>query len=130
MKHRQHTAFALAATAALAAGLAAAPGIAEEGYGTGQAQAAPPADVPGAKLDQFVVALEEVHAIGSKATEELEQSGDMEEARLIQERAQGEMIEAVKDAGLTVEEYNRIAQLMNSDPTIQERVNKRIEDRS
>ncbi|NHA15430.1 DUF4168 domain-containing protein [Thioalkalivibrio sp. XN279] len=130
MRHRRHTAFAIAAAASLAAGLAAAPAVAEEGYGTGQEQAAPRAEVSSAKLDQFVVALERVHSIGNQASAEMEQSRDMEEAQQIQQNAQGQMIEAVEEAGLTVDEYNRIAQLMNSDPEVQERINSRLEERS
>lgn len=128
--HRRHAAFAIAASASLAAGLAAAPAVAEEGYGTGQEQAAPRAEVSSVKLDQFVVALERVQTIGTEASAEMEQSSDMEEAQQIQQRAQGKMIEAVEEVGLTVDEYNRIAQLMNSDPEVQARINSRLEDRS
>ena len=131
MRNRKHNIFAITAAASLAAGFAAAPVMAQEqGYGTGQEQAAPRAEVTSAKLDQFVVALERVHEIGTKASAEMEESRNMEEAQQIQQRSQGEMIEAVEDSGLTVDEYNRIAQLMNSDPEVQERINSRLEDRS
>ena len=130
MRYRKHTAIAITAAASLAAGLAAAPALAEDGYGASSQQGAPATEVSSTKLDKFVVALERVHSIGSKASAEMEQSRDMEEAQQIQQRAQGEMVEAVEEAGLTVDEYNRIAQLMNSDPQIKERIDARLEERS
>jgi hypothetical protein len=54
----------------------------------------------------------------------------METAQEVQQRAQQQMIDAVEEAGLSVEEYNQIATLMSTDPELQERISSKLEDRS
>ena len=47
----------------------------------------------------------------------------------IQETAQKQMQDAVAKAGLTIDEYNQIAQLAQSDPEVDEALQKLIKDR-
>jgi predicted secreted protein len=124
------TAFATAI--GLATAMAAAPALA----GDDEYRAPPPpqqqqaAPVDEAKLDRFVEALSEVHAIRNEASIELEATTNTEDAQAVQQRAQQQMIEAVEEAGLSIEEYNRIATLMGSDPELQQRVSAKLEERS
>jgi cytoskeletal protein RodZ len=47
----------------------------------------------------------------------------------IQQAAQKQMQEAVEEAGLTIEDYNRIAQAAKSDPDIDQTLQQLIQDR-
>jgi hypothetical protein len=82
------------------------------------------------KLEQFVEALSEVHTIRNEAAVELESTTTTEDAQEVQQRAQQQMIDAVEESGLSIEEYNRIATLMGSDPELQQRVSAKLEERS
>ena len=124
----------IAAALGMAAALAAAPALAQqEGYERSpqqQQQQGQPAEVSEAKLDKFVDALAEIRTIQQEVSVELEAASDTQEAQELQQQAQQKMIEAVQEAGLSVEEYNQIASLMNSDPEIQERIHSKLEQRS
>ena len=129
MNHRIARRTAVAAAIGLATAMAAAPAFAEdyEGQAEPQQQAAM---VDETKLDQFVEALSEVHAIRNEAAVELESTTTTEDAQEVQQRAQQQMIDAVEESGLSIEEYNRIATLMGSDPELQQRVSAKLEERS
>jgi hypothetical protein len=104
-------AFALAALAYVAPAPVAA-----------QTEAEPPVvnpqDISQTQLESFVAAATRV----SEITEELqsEAQGVEDEAALaeLQERANTEMVAAVEDEGLTVEEYNMIFQVAQVDPEV------------
>jgi DNA-directed RNA polymerase specialized sigma54-like protein len=130
MNYRATRISACAAALGLATALAAAPALAEDyDYDTPPPQEQQAAPVSEAKLDQFVTALNEVHAIRNEAAEELEATTDPQDAQEVQQKAQQQMIEAVEEAGLTIEEYNQIATMMGSDPELQERISARLEER-
>lgn len=131
MKFRATRITACATALGLATAMAAAPALADD-YDTPppppqEQQAAPLTEE---KLDQFVEALSEVHEIRNEAAQELEATTDPEDAQAVQQKAQQQMIEAVEEAGLTIEEYNQIATMMGSDPELQERISARLEERS
>jgi hypothetical protein len=131
MSNRVARTTAIATAMGLATTLAAAPTLAEDhGYHEPPQQQQQPAVVDETKLDQFVEALSEVHAIRNEAAVELESTDNTEDAQAVQQRAQQQMIEAVEEAGLSIEEYNRIATLMGSDPELQQRVSAKLEERS
>jgi hypothetical protein len=109
--------------------MAAASAFAEDYEGQAQPQQQA-AMVDETKLDQFVDALSEVHAIRNEAAVELESTSTTEDAQEVQQRAQQQMIDAVEESGLSIEEYNRIATLMGSDPELQQRVSAKLEERS
>jgi len=123
--------FALAASP-----LALAPAaFAQEGqYGAEQQQEGayeqPAAvEVDDETLDKFADAFVEVQTIQTSASQEMEQATDPTQAQEIQQRAQEEMVQAVIDTGLSVEEYNQIAQQMNTDADLREDVMSRLEQR-
>jgi hypothetical protein len=141
MNHRVSRTTAYAAALGLATAMAAGPALADDEHEY-EHQAPPPpvqpegqqhldtAHLTDAKLEQFVDALTEVHVIRNEAASELEAATDMETAQEVQLRAQQQMIDAVEEAGLSVEEYNQIATLMSTDPELQERISSKLEDRS
>lgn len=130
MNYRATRISACAAALGLATALAAAPALAEDyDYDTPPPQEQQAAPVSEAKLDQFVAALNEVHSIRNEAAQELEATTDPQDAQEVQQKAQQQMIEAVEEAGLTIEEYNQIATMMSSDPELQERISARLEER-
>jgi hypothetical protein len=130
MNYRATRISACAAALGLATALAAAPALAEDyDYDTPPPQEQQAAPVSEEKLEQFVTALNEVHAIRNEAAHELEETTDPQDAQAVQQKAQQQMIEAVEEAGLTIEEYNQIATMMSSDPELQERISARLEER-
>jgi hypothetical protein len=132
MRHRLTRTAPIAAAFGLAAALAGAPALAYEEGGAYQQPSEPtqPVQVSEAKIDQFVDALTEISVIRETAAAELDTTTDTAEAQQIQMRAQEEMIQAVENAGLSVEEYNQIAALMGSDPELQQEIHSRLEERS
>ncbi len=99
--------------------------VANDQYGA-QQQQQPQMEVEEAHLDQFAEAFLAVQEIQVEASEELQGAGDEAEAQDVQRRAQEDMVEAVLETGLSVEEYNQIAQLMNSDPEVRDGIMERI----
>jgi hypothetical protein len=91
------------------------------------ATATPVAD---AKIDQFATAYIEIQAIQSKASEELNSTSDTTKADAVKAQAEGEMIKAVQQSGLQVDEFNQIAQLMTSDEGLRSRVIERLQQKS
>lgn len=80
------------------------------------------AEVTDQKLEQFVEAIGEVQEVQTSYSERLQSAEDQDEAESLREEARDEMIGAVKDTGLTVDEYNLIAQRLQTDPALAERV--------
>jgi hypothetical protein len=115
----------------LGAPLAAAPALAQ----TSPEQAPPAAEseletVDEAKLDQFADAYVAVEEIRIEASAELEGASDGESAQTIEQDARSRMLKAVEESGLTVEEYNDIAQQVNANPDLRQDVQSRIEERT
>ncbi len=60
--------------------------------------------------------------IQEEFAEELGSVEDNQRAQEMQAEAQEQMIEAVEDAGMAVQEYNEIASLMQNDPELRQEV--------
>ena len=79
-------------------------------------------DLSNAQLESFAAAAAQV----SEITEQLQMQaqGVEDEAELmeLQEQANVQMVAAVEEQGLTVEEYNMIFQVAQVDPTLNERL--------
>lgn len=115
----------------LGAPLAAAPALAQ----TPPEQAPPAAGseietVDEVKLDKFADAYVAVEEIRIEASAELEGATDGESAQTIEQDARTRMLKAVEESGLTVEEYNDIAQQVNANPELREDVQTRIDERT
>jgi len=83
-------------------------------------------DVDDATLDRFARAAVDLRRIEASASTEMDQIVNGAQIGEIQLRTQRDMMSAVENAGLSVEEYNRIAKLMNSDPEVRERIMERV----
>lgn len=114
------------ALSALAAAMFSMPALAQEqdqqAYAQQQMEAMANQPISDEQLEQFADALNEIERINDDFVAQLEQAENQEEAQELQIAAQGEMVEAVENSGLTVEEYNAIAYRMQNDPEIQERI--------
>lgn len=82
------------------------------------------ADLSDEKIEAFVDARESVVEISRQWEDRLNNADTQEEINSLQQQAQEEMVAAVRDEGLTVEEYNMIVDAMQTDPDLQERVNE------
>ncbi|MGM0595177.1 MAG: DUF4168 domain-containing protein [Pseudomonadota bacterium] len=85
------------------------------------------ADIGDEKLGQFVDAFVEVRELEQGFTSKLENIEDQEEAQALQQQTQQEMIGAVEDAGLSVEEYNNIVAAMRQDPELRDEILSQVE---
>jgi hypothetical protein len=80
------------------------------------------ADVPEAELETFTKGLEDALEIQRKLKEKLASVQDGEEAKRLQQEANTEMFEAIKEHGIDVERYNAIARSIAQDPELAQRV--------
>ncbi|RUO33609.1 DUF4168 domain-containing protein [Aliidiomarina soli] len=116
------------ALSAIAAALFSMPALAQEqqqdqqAYAQQQMEEMANEPVSDEQLEQFADALDEIERINDEFVAELEQAENQEEAQELQIAAQSEMVEAVENSGLSVEEYNAIAYRMQNDPEIQQRI--------
>lgn len=76
------------------------------------------------KIESFVAARESVVEISRKWEERLSNTESQEELNSLQQQAQEEMVEAVRDEGISVNEYNMIVDATQTDPDLLERVNE------
>lgn len=116
------------APAALAIAFGAAGvAVAQQGGAQGGAQGsmqqqAPDIDVSEEQINNFVTAQERVAEIGEKWSPRMENAESSEEANKARQSAQKEMVIAVKNSGLSVQEYNQIARAAQSDPELRKRI--------
>lgn len=102
----------LVAGLTLVVAAALSPAMAEDGA----------ASVDDAQLEQFATALTDVRDLGNEYSEQIASAESQEEAQELQQEAQVEMVAAVEDTGMTVQEYNQIAEQMSQNPELMERV--------
>ena len=77
-------------------------------------------------LKSFVLAAIKIQRITESCAERLDSSQDPAEQREIKESAVSEMVEAVENEGISVDQYQKIAQYAHSDETIAERLRHQI----
>ncbi len=80
------------------------------------------ADLSQQKLEQYTQAQQKVASISQEYRERLGAAQDREKATELRNQARQEMMQAVTASGLTVAEYNRITQAVQTDPKLRERV--------
>lgn len=76
----------------------------------------------------FVRAVGDVGAIVEEVRPQLEAANDQEQAQLIQQAAQEQMLEAVENQGLTPQRYNEINMAAQADPALGERISEIAEE--
>jgi len=87
------------------------------------------ADVDETTLNRFTDAFVEVRAIHEEYSEKVAGAADQSEAQALQSQAHTRMLQSVRDHGLDIEQFNRIALALQSDTTLQARVSERLEER-
>lgn len=80
-------------------------------------------------LDRFVDAFVAVQLIRDDFARKLQDVSDEAEAQTLQQEAQEEMISAVQDEGMSVEEYNQVAMSLQSDPAMLQQVQEMAAER-
>lgn len=120
-----------ATVALLAIGLSASatPLFAQGTQGTQPGQPAQPSpaqagDISDSQVEKFAEAEEKVRSLSSKWQSKIEGAQDQDAAMQHQQEANQEIVKAVKDSGLSVQEYNKIARAAQGDPELAERIQK------
>lgn len=86
-------------------------------------QAAPQTiEITEAAVDKFIEVLQDVESIRGKYVERLQDAEDQQTAMEIQQEAQEKMLEKVQSSGMTVQQFNLIAQAAQQSPEIQQRI--------
>ncbi|MBD3586865.1 DUF4168 domain-containing protein [Salinimonas sp. HHU 13199] len=75
-----------------------------------------------ATLLKFTMAMEAVSNVANKYDPKFKEVESPEKAQKIQKQAQAEMVDEIEKTGLTVEKYTTIAQRVQTDETLRERV--------
>ncbi|MGX6646627.1 DUF4168 domain-containing protein [Maricaulaceae bacterium MS644] len=135
MNLRQLTTAAGAAAASLA--FAATPAMAQAARSQAQAQAQAQmqvepianAELTDAQVESFIDAAMAVQAVVQQYQPQMQAAESQEAAAALQQQAQGELVSAVEDAGLTPETYQSIAAAAQTDPQVAERLNAEAQSR-
>jgi len=117
-----------AAAALLALGLAA-PAAAQDQQQTPQAQPPAAEDISDQELEQFAEAALAVNEIGRKYASELQGAEDESAAQDIRAQAQEEMVQAVEDEGLSVQEYNAIYAAAENDDEVNSAIQALLQEK-
>lgn len=103
--------------------LAADAGGAASGQGPqGATASSPEVKVDDKTVGDFAEAFSSIQQINADLTSQLEAASDPAAAQTLQNEAQTEMVEAVEEAGITVNEYNEIATRLQHDQQLAQRV--------
>ncbi|SEA10658.1 DUF4168 domain-containing protein [Microbulbifer marinus] len=76
------------------------------------------------QLQKFANAYRAIVMLSREYAPRIKAAADIQEAEEINKEAQGKMIGAIEQAGLSKEQYQQIAGSLQSDPALLERVNK------
>lgn len=112
---------------AVLAPLGMASGAAAHGDRQQQPQAQP-TEVEDSDLRSYVQAALEVESINRQYLPELEAAETAEDQQSVRQIANQEMIAAIRDNGLSLEEYNAISAATRSQPEVAERVRALVEE--
>ena len=131
MKYRLNTRAAILASGLLIASGAFAQTAAEQGPPVPESAAPQTSTVQieEKKVDQFAAAFVAVQDIQAQAAQQLNRATDEQQATQVRVDAEKQMIAAVEREGLQVEEFNRIADLLNTDLALRSKVVEKVEKR-
>jgi len=86
----------------------------------------PSQNIPDQKLDATAAALNKIADVKQNYTQQIESTpGEADKQRLVDE-ANKELVKAVTDQGLSVEEYTSIMVMAQSDPTVRQKIIQRM----
>lgn len=75
-----------------------------------------------AQLQKFVQANSEIASIRQSATQKIQQVDGKQARERIAKQARQNMLQAIKDSGLTLKQYNQIARAARSNPQLAKRI--------
>lgn len=113
---------AFLAAAMMTNGLASAPVLAQESADSGSQAQAPAQNFSDDQLQQFADASQDIAMISQDYTEQLQNASDEGEQQKIRQQANDEMVQAVQESGMSVEQFNSIGQAIQQDPQLMQRV--------
>ncbi|GAB2782360.1 hypothetical protein GCM10027040_05560 [Halomonas shantousis] len=76
------------------------------------------------QLQQFADVSQEIARISQEYTGQLQDAQDEASQQQIRQEANDEMVQAVQDSGMSIEEFNNIGQAIQQDPQLMQRVQK------
>jgi len=85
----------------------------------------PAPDLSDKKLDAAAAALNEVATVKNEYQQKIEAAPAPDKERIVNE-ANGKLVKAVTDQGLTVDEYNSILVVAQNDPGVREKIFQRL----
>jgi len=121
------TKFVTAAMAAAFVATAAVPALAQQGGRGATAPEAPgvtnpQGEVSDAMVNKVGAALRQTVSIRQKYAERAQSTKSPQDQQSLNEQAQSEMVQAISDQGLTVQQYNQVIQLAQANPTLKQRL--------
>lgn len=93
-----------------------------------QQQEAPAVEYDSQTLQTYAAAMTEVVEIGERMQPTISEAETEEEAEEIWVEMQEEMVTAVEDQGMSVDEYNQITQQAQMDPDLAAEINEMVEN--
>lgn len=90
-------------------------------------QAAPAASYSDSQLQGYAAAAVEVRDLNVKWQKRAQESTDPAKVQKIRQQASAEMVQAIRDEGLSIKEYNEITQAALQNPKLSERINSFVE---
>ncbi len=94
-------------------------GAAPQGPAQGQTAMEPVTDE---QLAQFITAATDVQNVQADYAQRMQNTQDQEKAQSLRQEAQDQMIAAVEESGLTVQQFNQIGQRLQTDQELAERL--------
>lgn len=110
-----------AAIGALATGGLATSASAQDSYMPPASQQQQPANVDKAQLQEFAEAEAAIRQVQTKYEGQARAAKTQKEMQTLQKQASQEMVQAIKSTDLSLQEYNQIANLVQSNPQIRQK---------
>ncbi|WP_250461155.1 DUF4168 domain-containing protein [Microbulbifer litoralis] len=82
------------------------------------------------QLEKFAEAYRQIVILSREYAPKLKAAKDIEAAEALNKEAQGKMIKAIQNSGLSKDEYQQIATGLKSDPSLVEQVNKILQEKA
>ncbi|WP_404421087.1 DUF4168 domain-containing protein [Thalassospira australica] len=79
------------------------------------------------KLQQYADAVTEVQELNIKWQQRVQENQDPEKTQELRQEATQEMVVAIREKGLTVEEYNQITEAATNDPELSNKISQYIQ---
>ena len=112
--------------AALAAALAASFAMPASAQQSGTDEASPPAvgqgNVSDAMVQKVGAALRQTATIRQKYAERAQSKTSPQDQQTLATAAQTEMVQAISDQGLSLEQYNQVIRMAQADPSLKQRL--------